>query len=96
LPVDQLRLPHPDKSGFVITENVSPSPYPLPSRARNIEKISPQKGGNIGRIFTRKGRDIGKYFLKRKGILDDSPIKGGESVRRIFPQGRRDIEKISL
>jgi len=38
LPVDQLRLPHPDKSGFAITENVSPSPYPLPSRARGYKK----------------------------------------------------------
>jgi hypothetical protein len=26
LPVDQLRLPHPDKSGFAMTKNVSPPP----------------------------------------------------------------------
>jgi hypothetical protein len=26
LPVDQLRLPHPDKSGLAMTENISPPP----------------------------------------------------------------------
>jgi hypothetical protein len=43
LPVDQWRLPRPDKSGFVRTENVSPSPYPLPSRARECRKNLPSR-----------------------------------------------------
>jgi len=37
LPVSQLRLPHSLRS-LAITENVSPSPYPLPSRARGYKK----------------------------------------------------------
>jgi hypothetical protein len=62
------RLPHPDKPGFAMTENISPSPYPLPSRARDMEKISPQKGEEI----------LEESSLEGETVSEKSSLKGEE------------------
>jgi len=64
LPVDQLRLPRPDKSRFVMTENVSPSPYPLPSRARGYKKNILLKGEGVSEESPLEGgRECEKGWL---------------------------------
>jgi hypothetical protein len=49
LPVNQLRLPHPDNSGLSMTENISPPPKSSPSRGRKCRKNLPLKGGGNAR-----------------------------------------------
>jgi len=58
LPVDQLRLPHPDKSRFAMTKNVSPSPYPLPSRARGYKKNILLKEEGVSEESHLEGREL--------------------------------------